>query len=384
MAVTLEQIYLNVKEKFQMKLVAGAYGIKTIIGWVHIVETSELIPFLRQKELVITTGISNMTEAELLEFGKQLCKMEISGLVINVGPYISEIPLVLINYCDKENLPLFTLPWEVHLVDVMHDICRTIVYDEQVEDDIVEMFRDGLFFPDKRKECQAVLSRHGFGSETEYQMMALTIEDVDKAELEKGLSIFQFNLERFVNRINGHYILFAQDKIIFLILADYKNEETKLLISSIEEIHMGRGRYPYLVVGPKTTGLEEVSKYYDKAVILLNLAVSRKQQTTYYEDMEVYKLLLAVDDVSVLISFSDAVIGKLDAYDESHGTDSYGLLKQYFRRNGCIQKIAEENFVHRNTINYQLKKIETILGVDLEDWNDRLKLHLCLLIKEIL
>ena len=46
--------------------------------------------------------------------------------------------------------------------------------------------------------------------------------------------------------------------------------------------------------------------------------------------------------------------------------------------------MAEETFVHRNTINYQLAKIKKILGNNLKTFEERFKLILAFEIKDVL
>lgn len=384
MAFTLEQIYLCEKDKFQMKLVAGVYGIKASVTWVHMVETIELVPFLKRRELVITTGIRCMGEADLLELVKGLKENDVAGLIVNVGPYIQKIPEEVIAYCDKVGFPLFTLPWETKLVEISHDICKKIVKEESAEENIAETFLDGMLFPEKRKECQNILARNGFPMETKYKILALKAEG---GEAEKAGQVFDdlfFLVERILNRINGHYILFTQNQVVYAVTADYKREEQKLLLSRIEEIKLNYKYKCFCGVNPETDKFSHVAQYFEKSEILLKLAISRNCKITYYENLEVYKLLLSVTDMNILKEFCNNVVGKLKNYDKANQTDSFSLLRQYFSYNGCIQDIAEENYVHRNTIHYQLGKIEKILGVDLENWEDRLKIHLCLLAEEIL
>lgn len=384
MAFTLEQIYLIEKDRFHMKLVAGVYGIKASVAWVHMVETPELIPFLKRRELVITTGIRNMNEGDLLEFAKGLKEKDVAGLIINVGPYIGQVPPELMEYCDEVGFPLFTLPWETRLVEFSQDTCRRIFEEENTGENIAEAFLDGMLFPEKQKECQNVLARNGFPVNTEYKLFAMRAVGGEKENAAQVLDDLYFQVERILNRINGHYIMVRQNQILYVVTADYKKEEWKLLLNRIDEMKLNYGYTCFCGVTPETDRFARLAQYFERCEILLRLAVKRNNRITYYENLEVYKLLLSVNNMDILMEFCDKVIGKLKNYDKANHTDSLSLLRQYFSYNGCIQQIAEDNYVHRNTIHYQLGKIEKILGVDLENWEDRLKIHLCLLAEDIL
>ena len=112
MAVTLDKLYISIEEKYNMKLVAGKDGLKNVIRWVHMVEDSEVPNFLHGNELIFTTGIGRLDTADkILEFVQGLQKHNAAGLVMNLGPYIKKVPTVVVDYCERNGFPLFTLPW---------------------------------------------------------------------------------------------------------------------------------------------------------------------------------------------------------------------------------------------------------------------------------
>ena len=74
----LKRIWMEVKNKYQMRLAAGRKGLERQIDWVHIIEDVQVAEFLRGGELVFTTGIVGREEY-LLELGKRLWKKEAAG-----------------------------------------------------------------------------------------------------------------------------------------------------------------------------------------------------------------------------------------------------------------------------------------------------------------
>ena len=134
MAVTLDKLYISIEEKYNMKLVAGKDGLKNVIRWVHMVEDSEVPNFLHGNELIFTTGIGRLDTADkILEFVQGLQKHNAAGLVMNLGPYIKKVPTVVVDYCERNGFPLFTLPWEVKIIDITYDMCRMIIENEKSE-----------------------------------------------------------------------------------------------------------------------------------------------------------------------------------------------------------------------------------------------------------
>ena len=94
--------------------------------------------------------------------------------------------------------------------------------------------------------------------------------------------------------------------------------------------------------------------------------------------------MLSVSDMKVLEDYHGRTVGLLKQYDSMNKSHLFELLRQYFENDGKIQNLADKNYVHRNTIHYQLEKIEKILGISLDSWDDRIKIHLGLLIDEIM
>lgn len=384
MAYTLEQIYLEEKERFGMKLIAGVDGLRVCVDWVHMVETLELVSFLKRNELVITTGVRNMKEAELTALARGLKENDAAGLIVNIGGYIYDLPQELVAYCDAEGFALFTLPWETRLVEFSHDACKRIMNEEHTEESITEAFLDGMLLPERRAECKTILSRYGFGSDTEYQLLVLGIAGGEQEQFGAASDDLQYDIVKILNRINQRYILFRQNQLLCIAAADCEQDKMNILMQQIEAVRIKYGYTCYCGIYPRTASLSQLANYYEKSQLLMKLAVSKGVRICPYEKLEVYKILMSVDSTKVLEAFCSRILGKLHLYDEANNTQLYLLLRQYFKCNGCIQDIADENFIHRNTVHYQLGKIEKLLDVSLENWEDRLKIHLCLMAEELL
>lgn len=85
MAATLEKIYEVALHHYHMKLVAGREGLSNLVDWVHVVEEMDYVHFLKGRELIVTTGIKEPDDAQLLEFTRRVYVTGASGLVFNVG-----------------------------------------------------------------------------------------------------------------------------------------------------------------------------------------------------------------------------------------------------------------------------------------------------------
>ena len=115
MSFTIEDMMLTAENRYAMKFLAGQNGWANSISWVHLLEDTTIIQNFWGKELAVTTGLGFPDKEDWMQLAIQLNRHHASGLIINVGQYIHEVPEELKMYCDENDLPLLTVPWEVHL-----------------------------------------------------------------------------------------------------------------------------------------------------------------------------------------------------------------------------------------------------------------------------
>lgn len=175
MAITLEKLCESTANKYNLKLIAGREGLKNAIRWVHMVEDIEVPNFLHGNELIFTTGIGRLDTAEkILEFVKGLQAHNAVGLVMNLGPYIKKVPNVVIDYCEKNGFPLFTLPWKVKIIDITYDFCRIIIENEKSEVSAVEAFRHIMIRGEYKEEYDETFKKWAFRQKADTGSFLLT------------------------------------------------------------------------------------------------------------------------------------------------------------------------------------------------------------------
>ena len=130
----------------------------------------------------------------------------------------------------------------------------------------------------------------------------------------------------------------------------------------------------------------EVSRSYSQARQALQIGLTMMPETDIYcyEDLGLYKLLFNLAGTRELQEFCQETIEPLIEHDRKNNSDYYHTLEYYLESNGSVSQTADELFIHRNTLNYRLRRIEEILGQNLSDSETRLKLLLALRIKRII
>lgn len=386
MAIILEKLSRNSEKIHQMKLISGQAGMNNIVQWVHMIEDENVADFLHGNELVFTTGIGHTGNEWIVNFVKRLYIANASGIVLNLGVYITEVPEDAIKYCNEVGFPLFTVPWEVRLVDITRDFCRRIITSEQVEVGVASAFKNAIFYPNDAEAYRPTLERHGFDLDGNFCAVSLALESKNQEQHAAHIKSLKFYMTNIVNRISERYGMFTQDKYSIIILANFTKEQIESFVERLMEVCSGKtqGYKLYIGIGTNYNGLDTLIKSYKKSISVLNMAIKKDESPIYYDDLEIQKILLSTDDNDVLKEFYFKSIGKIAEYDKENSTDYLHTLKLYLENNASVKTVADKTFVHRNTINYKLRKIEEITDCNLSDVEQRLKFALAFYIKDIL
>lgn len=192
--------------------------------------------------------------------------------------------------------------------------------------------------------------------------------------------------ERTIYSYKKHWGGFKVDNMIFYVLNDFSNDEIE---SVAEKIQSEKERYIsvnklYVALSKTNNKLKSLPKTYRIVLRMLRLAVRADMTPMFYDRLEVKKLILAVDDISLLESIYNENLKKLEVYDRDNGTDYMSFLRLYLKYDGSVQRVAQETFVHRNTINYQLAKIKKIFGNNLKTFEERFKIILAFEVRDVL
>ncbi len=248
---------------------------------------------------------------------------------------------------------------------------------------------DGIYFYDfdgnryTDMSSQLVNLNLGYGNKAiDYAIIGVKADMADHISSRKLESAF----ERTIYSYKKHWGGFKVDNMMFYILNDFSDDEIE---SIAEKIQSEKERYIsvnklYVAVSKTNNKLKSLPKTYQIVLRMLRLAVRTDMTPMFYDRLEVKKLILAVDDISLLESIYNENLKKLEVYDRDNGTDYMSFLRLYLKYDGSVQRVAQETFVHRNTINYQLAKIKKILGNNLKTFEERFKIILAFEVRDVL
>lgn len=378
--VRLEKLYKQGRQQYAMELLAGETRLANIVTWIHMIEDEAAANFLRGNELVFTTGIGHADTAWLSGFTRGLMNHHASGLVINIGPHIDNVPSEVIEYCTKHEFPLFTVPWHIRLVDITRNFCRTLISAEQKETSVSNAFKNVIFSSQEAFKYQAQLERFGFNAAWRYCAAVFDCR-MDAAE---WLEVVRLHLESMMSRFSDSYSILINNSQLIIVFVNFHDNEIVTCINNLLEYCKKIKTGWSLGVGQNQANLLFLAKSYKQAESVLTFAAKRESHTAYYKDLGIYRLLLSVEDNTVLREIYQDSLGKLADYDRAQGTDYMDTLKFYLENDASVQAAARLTYVHRNTINYKLNKIKEIINCNLACPEDKLKLMLAFKIRDLL
>ena len=133
-----------------------------------------------------------------------------------------------------------------------------------------------------------------------------------------------------------------------------------------------------------TCGLSELTQWPELApqalrqaqhAIDLGIRLGRAGQTTSYEELGIYRLLLQIGDMQQLWQFAKDILGSLIDYDARHKGDLVGTLSAYLNQRESLKQTARLLHVHVNTVTYRIQRIEQLTSLDLTNPDHRLSAH---------
>lgn len=386
MAIDLQRLVQKVSH-MDVSLVGGEKGIHNSVTWVHMVETIEATSFLEGGEIAFTTGLGLQTTT-LLELVSFLYKNHASGIMVNLGPFIDNIPQEVIDFCNENDFPIYCIPWRIHLAEIMRIFCFTINKEDQKNLENTSAFKNAIFFPKQEELYIIPLSQHGFHVHWNYSVMIIQL-NCPAEDQNNRLNKILHSIENYGYHKIKDFSAFERDHEIILIFGNCSEESlrssaleiidhTKSILLTNESLTIGCGKL--------TQSIRCLYKSYKQAKSIVNLHKTKQLDSNliFYSDLGIYKLLMAIEDNDIIHDYYAKTIEPLLIYDKENKTDFSQTLKCYLSHNGSVKETADELFVHRNTINYKLNKIEELLDLDLSSLDARLQLTVGFMLKDML
>ncbi len=383
MSFTIEDMMLASEKRYEMKFLAGKNGWSNSISWVHLLEGTTIIQNFWGKELAVTTGLGFPETTDWMHLAMELVRHHAAGLIINVGQYIMDIPQELKIYCDENDLPLLTVPWEVHLSDMIKDFSIRVFLQDSADEQIIAALIAAIETPDNQDAYRKELLPY-FDVDGSFQVMIVTCEGLDAMDTVERKKI-SYRIQVYLEEIthNASFFYYNSD---FVLVA---NAVTDKFIRRLAEgtMHRARIRMPelslHIGIGSIRMDISNLSVSYQRAKAAARIAMKKKCAVAVFDECGLNRLLYRTADPDILKEMEEETLAVLEEYDRKHKACYLETLQSYLKHNGSIQAVAAELYTHRNTILYRIGNIKKLLGTELQTPEERLPYQIAFHIREM-
>lgn len=390
MAVTLKKLYKENASTFRLSLRAGQDGLSNVVSWVYMLEDEFIIPYFHGAELAVTAGMKCAVDSGwLLGLIRRLRENNVAGLVVNTGKFVLNLPQEVVDYCDANDFPIFTMPWEIRITDMLQSFCVQIMNDQQEGVIHDRAMRDAIQKRENVTEYTDTLGRY-YDLDGPFTVFCVYLKQQTQAAVEENTNR-EYLLETRIRRLKQarelsdvHIGILNYESYLLLVL----NNAPEPMIRQIKDLILktyadaAKARQIFVGVGIEVNGLEHIDKSYNRAATAMRMAMYQNTPAVRFEDMGIYKILFSVKDDEILYSYADEILAPLDRYDQKNHA-YIDLLKTYIHEDRSLAGTAEALYMHRNTVNYQIQKMKELLNSPLKTVEDLLPFQVALAIRDM-
>ena len=294
-------------------------------------------------------------QEDMLHLIDILAKRKCCGLILNTGRYVLDAHITdeVCEYADKLNFPLLSMPWKVHIAEIMQDFCMMLSQQALIDNTLALSFENALISPEYSESYIPTITQGGYDKNGNY--CVVTITSKNSAEMTKKHISNLFPKCNIISHSNYTILVLYNEQITqFNNLIDNNKRE---LTDYVE----------YIGVGSTINDLIDLHKSYRESVFAHKVATSSNAKIQYFSALGLFRIFYETQDKSILESIAKTTLSSIIAYDSIHNSEYFETLKVYLNHGSSILETALIMNTHRNTINYRMRKIREILGKDLDD-----------------
>ena len=383
MGFTIEDMLVVSRDRYKMKMEAGRGGWSNSISWLLVLEELTIIHNFTGKELAVTTGLGFQKAEDMLELVEELSAHNSSGLIVNTGFYVKEIPESVKNFCDANDFPLLTVPWEIILADLIKDLTIRIFVQSSTDEQISGALIHAIEQPEAQDLYTRDLLPH-YDLDGTFQVVLISTGDLDRMDtVERKRIAYRMHLYLTNLTHNGHFFYYASYFVVIM-NAIGEEESEEILESFADRIRVKMpDRKVYIGVSDQVKDIVNLHLAYKRARAAVEMAVKRGRGLQYFDRMGMYRMLYLIEDRELLRDLSDKPLAPLIEYDKEHDGEYVATLESYLQCGGSIKAMSEELYIHRNTILYRMANIKKLLGCSLESPEDKLFYAIACMIRKM-
>ena len=360
-------------------LIAGKTGLAAEITWVNVMEILDAPESVEKGELLITTGYQ--LDCENLHAGliSQLKEKGVSGMAVQLGYYIREIPEYIRLQADKEGFPVLTIPSHKTFSEILHILIQRIHGQKEIsgaspdQSALLEAFKEDirehsdLFFTDKT-----------------ITLLLMIRPTQDTLSTGAALMPHIQKLRSFLTSETLVCTFHGSDQDTYLLMAVPNDTPyTSLLYTlNIELTLLSERMGIHFYVGadqlPNMESLTLIVSHLQECTELL-ASMGARRGLCYHQNIPFLKMLDTLHHNQRSVVLDNQPLQLLLNYDKINETNYTQTLRLYFAENCNVTRTAKRLYIHRHTLLNRLDKIRELSNLNLEDYYARIYMSIALL-----
>ena len=384
MSLTIQDL-LQQKIFSGVTLVAGAKGTRNKILWVNIMEIPDTPNSVQPGELLLTTGYGLDQEELYQSFIPELARRGVSGIAIQAGYYINNIPAYILNQADALDFPVLLVPKELTFSEFLHTMIRML--DPKTKLDWSGEILEQIFSLLSAALAKASATAEAEGEESCVQI--LLMEPINYAQSEQATwqkclaeitSFIQANsLYTSMHQLPEHrwFCLTSYPSLSSFLSTFYRLNIRFALLSEEYGVNYYLGAEH---LRPDDNVLTAI-RHAVEALTTLQMIKARRG-VCFYGHIEFLKMFGQIHRRESSIVLDNRHFQQLLQYDRANRSNYLQTLRVYLSNNCNMMQTARQLFLHRHTLINRLEKIEEISDLHLDDYYSRLYMSIALLLHD--
>lgn len=382
-----------------VELLTGEIGLERMVSWTYMVQTKPFDEHMNPGNfaLIVIDDVRFKLDS-VCDVMVELNDLGISGLAVSIENDREEISQDIIDRAKELKLPLFYVRWEgASFVDIAQSVGKLLLETEIKNKRTGDYLYNLLFgYEVNQKYVEKISAQFGLDFTKPYRVGIIVIDRKYGINLEQDEHTYEY----YTDCLNREVIHMSKKPMYMRFLNKFvllfEGTETKDTEHELEAILTELDNRPQFrdviksccILGSTYTDPSDFGKSYQEAKSLIPkkeiLPNPKNKKVLSARTMGIYKFMFNSGNQQEIMDYCNDKLRKIEEYDHANGTYLQDTLIEYYMNGFNVGKTANALYIHRNSLQYRLKKIEEIIGTTLDDAMEYLDLVNCILVKKLM
>ena len=385
---------LSLTTMSQAKVIAGLGGMEKGIRWSYKAENINFEKWVRGKELLIVSSpVTQRKNFDLYKTIEKAIELNMSCALLLIGEnYVTQIDKKVIDLAENNDFPLFTMPWDVPLLDFFEELGHAISYlddRKDIEDSLLAeiIFGNCINTSSIEHKCRQmgydlgvleqvfVLHLCEKTSKESYNRPKYNDDEPSDECTRKNQRITNDQIRSYAQTLKEYFAECNYPAIVSCygdrIIGFMRNcaDDRKKIIGIFERfdtfLQNDLNEIEYtLNIGETCENISKLQKSFHETSKTNSVLehINRKNEIVFYDEIGFYRMLMSYENTAPMQRFATEVLNPIIQYEKKAHTQLMETMWAYFECDCNLQRTADKLFSHKNTVKYRLQRVEQLTG----------------------